>query len=115
LDGIDKVCQNFVLVHLPPPICNDHPIIVFRIKEHSRGVVSTMSGKMNGIVLPVLYQILNSDSIAVHRLGPHFYVTCASVYGWNKHNRDKECQKAFSHSGTPEDHQGGIGSSTERP
>jgi len=40
LDGIDDVRQDLVVLHLPPPIGDDNPIIVLRFKEDS-GRVTT--------------------------------------------------------------------------
>jgi len=64
LDGIDEVCQDLVGLHFPPPVCDDNPVIVLWFKEDGGRVTPAVSGKIDGIVLPVFYQVLHGDAIA---------------------------------------------------
>jgi len=58
LDGIDEICQDLVLLHLPPPVRDDNTIIPFGSKRTAEGGHGRVR-KIDGVVLPVFYQTLD--------------------------------------------------------
>ena len=56
-----------------------------------------MSGKIDGVVLPVFYQTLDSDAIPVNHLGSGSSVARAPVYGENERSQDKNSSEMFFH------------------
>jgi hypothetical protein len=97
LDGIDEVCQDLILLHLPPPIRDDPPIIILWFKEDSGRMTTAVSSKIDGVVLPVFYQALDGDAITVNHLGSDVSVARASIYSKNELGCYKNCSETLFH------------------
>ena len=56
-----------------------------------------MSGKIDGVVLPVFYQTLDSDAIPVNHLGSGSAVARTTICHKSEPGQDKNSSKTFFH------------------